>query len=56
MEGIRNGEIVLNPLFKFEEDENTTLKKVSGSLKRTSNKMKHPDKFINSGIYDYLEE
>ncbi len=56
VEGIRNGEIVLNPLFKFEEDENTTLKKVSGSLKRTSNKMKHPDKFINSGIYDYLEE
>ncbi len=56
VEGIRNGEIVLNPLFKFEEDEHTTLKKVSGSLKRTSNKMKHPDKFINSGIYDYLEE
>lgn len=54
--GLENGVIRLNPLFKFEEDENTTVSKVSGVLKRTKNKMVHPDKFINSGIYKYLEE
>lgn len=35
--GFENGQIKLNPLYVFEEDENTTLEKVSGSLKRTSN-------------------
>lgn len=54
--GLENGKILLNPLFWFSEDEHTTVKKVSGSLKRTENKMLHPDKFINSGIYDYLPE
>lgn len=53
--GLENGKIILNPLFSFEEDENTTLHKVSGSLKRTKNKMVHPDKFIARGIYDYLD-
>lgn len=53
---LENGKIVLNPLFRFEEDEHTTLRKVSGTLKRTKNKMVHPDKFISSGIYDYLED
>ena len=33
------GHIVLNPLYRFQEDENSTLHKVSGSLKRTENKM-----------------
>ena len=32
-----NGKIILNPLYVFEEDENSTLDKVSGQLKRTSN-------------------
>lgn len=54
--GMENGKIILNPLFRFEEDENTTVRKVSGSLKRTGNKMVHPDKFVASGIYDYLNE
>ena len=54
--GLENGRIIMNPLFKFEEDENTTVRKVSGSLKRTHNKMVHPDKFIASGIYDYLAD
>lgn len=54
--GMENGKIILNPLFQFEEDEHTTLKKVSGSLRRTERKMIHPEKFINSGIYDYLDE
>ena len=34
-----NGEMILNPLYVFEEDENSTMEKVSGSLKRTDNKM-----------------
>lgn len=34
-----NGKIILNPLYVFEEDENSTLNKVSGSLKRTTNQM-----------------
>ena len=52
--GLENGKVVLNPLFQFEEDEHTTVRKVSGSLNRTANEMAHPDKFISSGIYDYL--
>lgn len=52
--GMENGKVILNPLFWFEEDEHTTVRRVSGSLKRTSNEMVHPDKFISSGIYDYL--
>lgn len=36
-----NGSIVLNPLYVFEEDENSTIEKVSGSLKRTSNEMEN---------------
>lgn len=37
--GYENGKIQLNPLFVFEEDENSTLEKVSGKLKRTANPM-----------------
>ena len=47
--GYENGQIVLNPLYVFEEDENSTLEKVSGSLNRTKNKMKNPYKLILSG-------
>lgn len=47
--GYENGEIVLNPLYVFEEDENSTLEKVSGSLNRTENKMKNTFKLILSG-------
>lgn len=54
--GYENGKIILNPIYKFEEDENTTLKKVSGRLKRTKNKIINQDKFVLAGIYDYLEE
>ena len=49
-----NGRIILNPIYKFEEDENSTLKKVSGALKRTKNPILNQDKFILAGIYDYL--
>ena len=37
--GYENGKIVLNPLYVFEEDEKSTLTKVSGGLKRTKNKI-----------------
>lgn len=35
--GYEKGEIVLNPLYVFQEDENSTLEKVSGGLVRTDN-------------------
>ena len=52
----KDGKIRLNPIYKFVEDEKSTLKKVSGSLKRTENKIENQEKFIAAGIYDYLED
>ena len=49
--GYENGEIQLNPLYRFEEDENSTLEKVSGSLKRTENKMQNVFKLQLAGLY-----
>lgn len=37
--GYENGKIKLNPLYVFEEDEKSTLDKVSGGLKRTKNSL-----------------
>ena len=48
--GYEDGKIVLNPLYVFEEDEKSTLEKVSGSLNRTSNKMINDYKLRLSGI------
>lgn len=48
--GYENGKIILNPLYKFEEDDNSTLTKVSGSLKRTSNPMINDHKLRLRGI------
>lgn len=48
--GYENGQIILNPLYVFEEDENSTLEKVSGSLNRTKNPMKNVHKLRLSGI------
>ncbi len=48
--GADGGKIILNPLYVFEEDENSTLTKVSGSLKRTSNPMKNDYKLRLAGI------
>lgn len=39
--GPGGGEIILNPLYVFEEDENSSLEHVSGSLKRTGNPIKN---------------
>ena len=48
--GYENGRVILNPLYVFEEDEKSTLDKVSGSLKRTNNKMINDFKLRLSGI------
>lgn len=48
--GYEDGQVVLNPLYVFEEDEASTLEKVSGKLKRTENKMKNIFKPQLSGI------
>ena len=48
--GYENGKILLSPLYVFEEDENSTLEKVSGSLKRTNNTMKNDFKLRISGF------
>lgn len=48
--GYEDGKIILNPLYVFEEDENSTLEKVSGSLNRTKNKMINDYKLRLSGV------
>ena len=48
--GYKDGAIVLNTLYVFEEDENSTMEKVSGSLKRTSNPLVNTLKLRLSGI------
>ena len=48
--GYENGRIILNPLYVFEEDEKSTLEKVSGSLKRTENALQNDFKLKISGI------
>lgn len=50
--GYENGEIILNPLYRFEEDENSTLGKVSGTLKRTENPLQNDFKLRLAGIYE----
>ena len=49
--GLEDGRINLNPLYVFEEDENYTLEKVSGSLKRTNNRLVNDYKLKLSGLY-----
>lgn len=48
--GYENGQIQLNPLYVFEEDENSTLERVSGSLKRTKNPLVNQLKLRIAGI------
>lgn len=48
--GYENGRIVLNPLYIFEEDEKSTIEKVSGSLNRTENQMVNDFKLKLAGI------
>ena len=48
--GYQDGEIVLNPLYVFEEDEDSRVDKVSGVLKRTKNKLVNDIKFQMTGV------
>ena len=48
--GCENGEIQLNPLFRFEEDGNSTLNHVNGSLVRTGNQLQNTHKLRLQGI------
>lgn len=52
--GYENGKILLNPLYVFEEDENSTLTKVSGSLNRTKNPMKNDYKLRLAGFKEEI--
>lgn len=48
--GYENGQVVLNPIYRFVEDENSTLDKVSGALLRTENEFKNDYKLKLAGI------
>lgn len=50
--GNEAGHIILNPLYVFTEDENSTLDKVSGQLIRTDNKMQNTFKLMLAGYKD----
>lgn len=52
--GNEMGRIILNPLYVFVEDENSTLEKVSGQLLRTENKMQNDFKLRLSGYKDEI--
>ena len=52
--GYDHGDIIMNPLYVFEEDENSTLEKVSGGLNRTKNPMKNTEKLRQAGILEDL--
>jgi pilus assembly protein CpaF len=47
--GYKNGEIILNPLYEFREDEKSTIDHVSGKLVRTENPMQNDFKLRLSG-------
>ncbi|WP_010273538.1 CpaF family protein [Paenibacillus senegalensis] len=48
--GVENGEIMLNPLFVFEEAGDGRSVKVAGRLQRTGNSLVHRQKFQLAGI------
>ena len=45
-----HGDIMLNTLYEFKEDENSTLERVSGKLQRTDNKMVNTFKLQLAGF------
>lgn len=48
--GMENGEILLNPLYVFEEDAYSTTERVSGKLVRTKNKFQNTAKLQMAGF------
>ena len=53
--GYENGRIILNPIYEFKEEKNGDIRKVTGALVRTGNKIVNHDKLLSAGIYDYEE-
>ena len=51
MMGLENGEFVLNPIFKFEEEGETKNGLVKGTLKKTG-KLVYVEKLHRKGLYD----
>lgn len=45
-----NGDVILNPLYEFVEDDDSTLERVSGTLRRTKNEMKNTYKLELAGV------
>ncbi len=52
--GYEKGEIILNPLYVFEEDKDSTLEHVKGGLMRTKNIMQNTGKLRQAGIPEDL--
>lgn len=48
--GYENGEIKLNPIYKFVEEGEDENHKIIGSLQRTKNKMVNTQKFLSAGL------
>jgi pilus assembly protein CpaF len=48
--GYKDGQIELNPLYRFVEHDSSTLTKVVGDLKRTKNPMINTEKLVLSGL------
>lgn len=48
--GYENGKIILNPIYQFIEDENSSLEHVSGKLTRTQNKFENVHKLQLAGL------
>lgn len=52
--GYKDGEIQINPLYIFQEDEKSTLERVSGKLTRTKNPLINDHKLRLSGIKEVI--
>lgn len=52
--GYKNGEIEVNPIYRFVEDESSTMEKVSGKLIRTENPFKNNYKLKLSGMNEVI--
>lgn len=50
--GYEDGEIKLNPIYKFVEEGEDENHKIIGSLRRTTNKMVNTQKFLSAGLSD----
>ena len=52
--GYKDGQIIVNPLYLFEENENSKMDKVSGALLRTKNEFKNDFKLRLSGCKEII--